>query len=140
MTHKCSWIDAGIAVFFFVLGIGYWEYCRPVAVDLRPVSDDTPGIGISDREYIRLAKTTPEAAAFLKKYPAVRVDVDRSGALAVDFFMAPAGATHIDYIRLRVFVNPRTLQPKPGFIVCSGHLVEKHLLEFLETEQCLQAP
>ena len=127
----------GVAVLSFLLGISYWEYLRPVDVDLRPIGPDSPLLGISDPEYLRIAKTTAEARAFLQKYPNAHVSVDRSGSLAVDFWVSPTGATHIDHLRLRVFINPRNHRPTQRFVVCAGRLVQKHLLDFLRTEQCL---
>ena len=139
MAHRFGWIDIALAALFFVLGIGYWEYLRPVAIAPGPVDADTPGVELSDREYIRFAKTTSEAQAFLRKYPQARIQVERSGRLAVDFWVAPTGATHMDYLRLRVFINPRTNHPIQRFIICAGRLVQHDLLDFLATEQCLQS-
>ena len=138
MTRKRLSALVGVAAISFLLGIGYWEYLRPIAVDPGPIGPDSPRLGISDPEYIRIAKTTAEARAFLQKYPHALVAVDRSGSLAVDFWVSPpSGATHIDHLRLRVFLDPRRHRPTKSFIVCAGRLVQQHLLDFLRTEQCL---
>jgi len=137
MTRKRLAALVSIATLSFLLGITYWEYCRPVDIELRSIGPESLLLGISDPEYIRIAKTTTEVRAFLQKYPNAQVAVDRSGSLAVDFWISPPGATHIDHLRLRVLLDPRRHRPTKRFIVCAGRLVQQHLLEFLQTERCL---
>jgi hypothetical protein len=138
MTRKRLAVLVSIATLSFLLGITYWEYCRPVDIELGPIGPESLLLGISDPEYIRLAKTTAEVQAFLQKYPNAQVAVDRSGSLAVDVWVSPPGATHIDHLRLRVLIDPRRHRPTKRFIVCGGgRLVQQHLLEFLQTERCL---
>ena len=137
VSRKRLFALVSVATISFLLGISYWEHFRPIAVDLGPIRPDSPLLGISDPEYIRIAKATTEARAFLQKHPDAQVAVDRSGSLAVDFWVSPAGATHIDHLRLRVFIDPRRHRPMKSFIVCAGGLVQQNLLDFLRTEQCL---
>jgi len=137
MTRNHLFTLVGVAALSFLLGISYWKYCRPVDVDRRPIASDSLLLGMSDPEYLRIAKTTAEAQVFLQTYPNAQASVDRSGSLAVDFWVSPPGATHIDHLRLRVFINPRTNRPTRRFVVCSGRLVQKSLLDFLRSEQCL---
>jgi flagellar basal body-associated protein FliL len=91
--------------------------------------------GISDEEYIEIASQTLEAQKFLEKYPNATIYVDRSGALAVDYRVT----NHIKsrYLRLRIFIDWRTNQPSDKFIDCSGTYIRKNLLEYIETEKCL---
>jgi hypothetical protein len=91
--------------------------------------------GISDEEYIEIASQTLEAQKFLEKYPNATICVDRSGALAVDYRVT----NHIKnrYLRLRIFIDWRTNQPSDKFIDCSGTYIRKNLLEYIETEKCL---
>ena len=92
--------------------------------------------GISDAEYIETASQTLEAQKFLEKYPNATIYVDRSGALAVDYRVD----NHVKnkYLRLRIFVDWRTNQPSDRFIDCSGTYVQTNLVEYLETEECLE--
>jgi hypothetical protein len=92
--------------------------------------------GISDEEYIEIASQTLEAQKFLEKYPNATIYVDRSGALAVDYRVT--NNITIRYLRLRIFIDWRTNQPSDKFIDCSGTYIRKNLVEYLETEKCLE--
>ncbi len=121
-----------VAIVFFALGALYWEHFRPIGLH------DT---GISDEEYIRIATQTIEAQEFLQKYPDAKTVVDRSGRLAVDFRVDnyDNAGTNINYLRLRVFINPRSNRPTgEKFIDCSGDSVRDNLLRYLQTEKCLE--
>jgi len=66
--------------------------------------------------------------------------VDGSGSLAVDFRVDKYddAGTNVNYLRLRVFINPRNNRPTGDkFIDCFGTYVENDLLEYLQTEKCL---
>jgi hypothetical protein len=135
MKSKTVFTTITVAVVFFILGfvLGtlYWEYLRPVNLY------DT---GISDEEYIRIASKTIEAQKFLEKYPNATAYVDGSGSLAVDFRVDKYddAGTNVNYLRLRVFINPRNNRPTGDkFIDCFGTYVENDLLEYLQTEKCL---
>jgi hypothetical protein len=118
-----------IAVISFVLGLFSSEYFT--GVNLRQIA-------ISDQEFIRIAQETVEAQKFLEKYPKATANVDRSGRLAVDFRVDTPDVTDSIYLRLRVFIDHRTFWPTERFIDCSGHYIEKGLLEYLQTERCIQ--
>jgi hypothetical protein len=92
--------------------------------------------GISDEEYIEITSQTLEAQKFLEKYPNATIFVDRSGALAVDYRVDNNMENR--YLRLRIFIDWRTNQPSDKFIDCSGTYIQKNLLEYLETEECLE--
>jgi hypothetical protein len=92
--------------------------------------------GISDEEYIDIASQTSEAQTFLDKYPNATIFVDRSGALAVDYRVDNTVKNR--YLRLRIFIDWRTNQPSGKFIDCSGTYIHKNLVEYLETEECLE--
>jgi len=92
--------------------------------------------GISDEEYIEITSQTLEAQKFLEKYPNATIYVDRSGALAVDYRVDNNMKNR--YLRLRIFIDWRTNQPSGKFIDCSGTYIRKNLLEYLETEKCLE--
>lgn len=131
MKSKTVFATIAVAVLFFVLGTLYWEYFRPVNLY------DT---GISDEEYIRIASKIIEAQKFLEKYPNTTAYVDRSGSLAVDYRVDKYDDTgaNVNYLRLRVFINPRNNRPTgEKFIDCFGKYVENDLLEYLQTEKCL---
>lgn len=97
--------------------------------------------GITDEEYIAIAGQTVEAQKVLEKYPDATILVDRSGALAVDYRVDKSvkndTALVSKYLRLRIFIDWRTNQPSERFIDCSGTYITKNLLEYLETEKCL---
>ena len=116
----------------FVFGALYSGYLRPINLYVT---------GISDEEYIRIAGQTIEVQKFLKKYPSATAYVDRSGALAVDFRIDKyiGLGTNGNYLRLRIFINPRNNRPMTlKFIDCSGKLIRNNLLEYLQTEKCLE--
>jgi len=92
--------------------------------------------GISDEEYIAITRQTLEAQTFLEKYPNATIFVDRSGALAVDYRVDNTVKNR--YLRLRIFIDWRTNQPSDKFIDCSGTYIQENLLEYLETEKCLE--
>jgi len=92
--------------------------------------------GISDEEYIEITRQTLEAQTFLEKYPNATIFVDRSGALAVDYRVDNTVKNR--YLRLRIFIDWRTNQPSDKFIDCSGTYIQENLLEYLETEKCLE--
>lgn len=95
--------------------------------------------GISDEEYIAITNQTMEAQKFLKKYPNATIFVDRSGALAVDYRMEKYLENGTaKYLRLRIFIDWKTNQPSDRFIDCSGTYIRENLLEYLETENCLE--
>jgi hypothetical protein len=96
------------------------------------------GAQLTDSEYIASAKNTPETKSFLGRYPQASIEVDRSGKLVVDFRAGAPIDPDTHYIRLRVFIDPRSNQPTDKFIDCSGQLVEANLIEYLRTERCLQ--
>lgn len=132
MKVKTVLTAIAVAIVFFALGALYWEHFRPIGLH------DT---GISDEEYIRIATQTIEAQEFLEKYPDATTVVDRSGRLAVDFRVDKYdnAGTNINYLRLRVFINPRNNRPTgEKFIDCSGKCVNYNLLEYLQTEKCLE--
>jgi hypothetical protein len=92
--------------------------------------------GISDEEYTEIASQTLEAQKFLEKYPNATIYVDRSGALAVDYRVT--NNINNKYLRLRIFIDWKTNQPSDKFIDCSGTYIRKNILEYLESEKCLE--
>ena len=92
--------------------------------------------GISDEEYTEIASQTLEAQKFLEKYPIATIYVDRSGALAVDYRVT--NNINNKYLRLRIFIDWKTNQPSDKFIDCSGTYIRKNILEYLESEKCLE--
>ena len=121
----------GVAAICFALGTYYHAHLG---------SPNRGTTNISDQEAIRLARGTPEASAFVARYPRPTVTVDRSDGCAVDFWVNPLGAapiTNTDYRRLRIFMNPRTSRPAKSLLVCAGHPIERDLLAHLEMEPCL---
>jgi hypothetical protein len=100
--------------------------------------------GVSDEEYVSIARNTPDAQAFVAKYPQAEVLVDRSGKLAVDFRMTKHPMTSTaqtwEGIRLRVFIDPKTNQPAETFLQCNNKLVQEQVIQYLEqyaeTESC----
>lgn len=103
--------------------------------------------GVLDEEYIKIAKLTPEAQKFLLKYSEASINVDRSGRLAVDFRtdkrIDKSSQIRVEeYLRLRIFINPKTNRPAEKFIECRGtnptFLENKKILLYLEDEKCLE--
>jgi len=92
--------------------------------------------GISDEEYTEIASQTLEAQKFLEKYPNATIYADRSGALAVDYRVT--NNINNKYLRLRIFIDWKTNQPSDKFIDCSGTYIRKNILEYLESEKCLE--
>jgi hypothetical protein len=100
--------------------------------------------GVSDEEYISVARNTEEARAFLAKYTQAEVIVDRSSKLAVDFRMSKhpvTSATQIwEGIRLRVFIDPKTKRPAETFLQCDNKFVKERIIQYLEqyakTQSC----
>jgi len=92
--------------------------------------------GISDEEYTEIASQTLEAQKFLEKYPNATIYVDRSGALAVDYRVT--NNINNKYLRLRIFIDWKTNQPSDKFIDCSGTYIRKNILEYVESEKCLE--
>ena len=92
--------------------------------------------GISDEEYTEIASQTLEAQKFLEKYSNATIYVDRSGALAVDYRVT--NNINNKYLRLRIFIDWKTNQPSDKFIDCSGTYIRKNILEYLESEKCLE--
>lgn len=95
--------------------------------------------GISDKEYISIASSTEEARTFLTYFPKSEIYVDRSGALAVDFRVTrqPISSTYQEWhgIRLRVFINPRTIQPADIFLQCDRQFVKTKIIRYLDYYQ-----
>jgi hypothetical protein len=94
--------------------------------------------GVSDEEYISVARNTEEAGAFLEKYPQAEVIVDRSNKLAVDFrmsmYLVTSTTQNWEGIRLRVFIDPKTKQPAETFLQCDNTFVKDRIIQYLE--QC----
>jgi hypothetical protein len=92
--------------------------------------------GVSDEEYISIAKMHPVAQAFMERLPQSETYVDRSGALAVDFkvtkHLAADSTQNWEGIRLRVFINPNTNEPTEAFIQCNDKIVKNNLEQYLK--------
>lgn len=99
----------------------YYEYNRP-----RTFYDN----GVTDQEYIAITDRTLEAMKFREKYPNATIQVDRSGALAVDYRVDTNN--QMEYLRLRVFIDWRTNKPSNMFIDNSGTYITENLLEYIE--------
>ena len=89
--------------------------------------------GVSDEEYIAITNQTVEAQKFLQKYPNAVIEVDRSGALAVDYRVESNSTA--EYLRLRIFIDWRTNKPADMFIDNSGTYTTENLLEYIETAE-----
>ncbi len=91
--------------------------------------------GVSDEEYISIARGHDDARAFLERYPQAKTYVDRSGTLAVDFRVAkhPLTSTTQQWegIRLRVFIDPKKNQPTETFIQCDNRILKNNLQQYL---------
>ncbi|GBE17905.1 hypothetical protein BMS3Abin16_00493 [archaeon BMS3Abin16] len=75
--------------------------------------------GVADDAYISMANQNPTAQLFLKRYPEASAYVDRSGRLAVDYRIdreIDPNTSH--YLRLRVFIDPRTNDTGDIFLEC----------------------
>jgi hypothetical protein len=100
--------------------------------------------GVSDEEYISVARNTEESGAFLEKYPQAEVIVDRSSKLAVDFrmskYLVTSTTQNWEGIRLRVFIDPKTKQPSETFLQCDNTFVKERIIQYLEqyakTQSC----
>ncbi len=92
--------------------------------------------GVSDEEYVSIARVNQDAQAFLEKYPHAETSVDRSGRLAVDFRVSKRPVTSANQlwegIRLRVFIDPKTNEPAETFIDCNSKITTKNLRQYLE--------
>lgn len=106
----------------FVLATAYF-FLTPRDFRLAP---------FSDAEYVARAERSQEARAFLAKYPEAERQVDRSGALTVDF-RVERGAR---YLRLRIFMDAFANRAIDAFAECSGVVVPGDPLEYLRTESC----
>ena len=77
--------------------------------------------GVSDEEYVSIARLHPAAQSFIELHPLSETYVDRSGMLAVDFRVTkrlPTDTTQDwEGIRLRVFINPNTNRSTEAFIL-----------------------
>ena len=79
---------------------------------------------VTDEELVGIARDTPEAQAFLGRYPDAGAGVDRSGRVAVDF-----RAVGTRGVRLRVFIEagPRA---SGAFLECpQGQLIQQHVAD-----------
>jgi hypothetical protein len=100
--------------------------------------------GISDEEYVSIARGHDDAKAFLERYPQAEIYVDRSGRLAVDFRATTRPVTRTTQrwkgIRLRVFIDPRRNRPTDTLFQCNDKIVEKnvrlHLEQYFSTGSC----
>ncbi len=99
----------------------------------------------SDEEFIKITNQTTEAQKFLEKYPNATILVDRSGssldyAVAVDYRVDKndIAGKDINYLRLRIFINPRNNLPADKFIDCNGTYIKENLIEYIEKEQCFK--
>lgn len=101
----------------------------------------------SDEEFIEKTNQTTESQKFLEKYPSATIFVDRNGpsleyldyAVEVDYRIDKYNPDKdINYLRLRIFINPRDNQPADRFIDCSGTYIKENLIEYIEKEQCFK--
>lgn len=92
--------------------------------------------GVSDEEYVSIARVHHYAQAFLEKNPQAETYVDRSGRLAVDFRVTTRRVTsttqHWEGIRLRVFIDPKTNQPTETSIQCNDRIIKNNVRQYLE--------
>ncbi len=92
--------------------------------------------GVSDEEYVSIARQHRDAQAFLGEFPLAETYVDRSGSLAVDFRVSKRpliGTTQPwEGIRLRVFISSRTNQPTRTLIQCDSRFVDSNVRQYLE--------
>ncbi len=111
---------AFVAVFASYAVIAIYRYYNPLTF-----YDN----GVSDEDYVAITNQTLEAKKFLEKYPESVIEVDRSGALAVDYRLDARG----EYLRLRIFIDWRTNKTAEMFIDNSGTYIRENILEYLET-------
>lgn len=92
--------------------------------------------GVSDEEYVSIARVFPDAQAFLEEYPQAETYVDRSGRLAVDFRVTKCPVTsttqHWEGIRLRVFIDPKANQPTETIIQCNDKMIKDNVRQYME--------
>jgi hypothetical protein len=92
--------------------------------------------GISDEEYVSIARGHDDAQAFLERSPQAETNVDRSGSLAVDFLIAARPVTSTtqqwEGIRLRVFIDPDTNRPVDTLLHCDNRIMEDNVREYLQ--------
>jgi hypothetical protein len=92
--------------------------------------------GVTDEEYVSVAREHPDAQAFLEKYPPAETYVDRSGGLAVDFLVSKYPVTSTtqlwEGIRLRVFIDSSTNQPTGTLFQCDNRIIENNVRQYLD--------
>ena len=92
--------------------------------------------GVSDQEYISIARVHHDAQVFLEQYPLAETYVDRSGRLAVDFRVTSHPITSTtqawEGIRLRVFIDPKTKRPADTLVQCNDSIVKENVQQYLE--------
>ncbi len=120
-----------VVILLLILAVFCWRFFTQI---------DLYNTGVSDREYIEIAKQTIEVQEFLDKYPKAKAYVDRSGSLAVDFRLDKYQKNGIllKYLRLRIFIDPQNNRPAKRFIDCSGTVIKNNLLEYLQRERCFE--
>lgn len=95
---------------------------------------------LTDEEYIQIASQTLVVERFLMKYPDANAIVDRSGSLAVDFWVEETRDPQ-ESLRLRVFISPKTNFPMESFIHCyakNEYFEEReNILAYIDYENCL---
>lgn len=108
---------------------------------------------LSDSEYIGIAKETPEAKAFLQKYPDANFFIERGDDLSASFVVGDYVFIDLNkgiyeerqgnnYLRLRTFINPSTNKPQSSFIECRPSIenylrIDQDLINYIKTENCL---
>jgi len=124
-------IILSIVVLLLILAVFCWRFFTQI---------NLYNTGVSDREYIEIAKQTIEVQEFLDKYPKAKTYVDRSGSLAVDFRLDKyqKNGTLLKYLRLRIFIDPQNNRSAKRFIDCSGTVIKNNLLEYLQRERCFE--
>jgi hypothetical protein len=99
--------------------------------------------GISDEDYISIARAHPDAQAFLEEYPQAEAIVDRSGRLAVDFRVTTHSAISTtqqwEGIRLRIFLDPETNQPTDALFQCNERVYEDNVRQNMDRYFAAQA-
>jgi hypothetical protein len=113
------WAIAVVTVSYALFAL--YEYYKP-----RTFYDN----GVTDDEYITITNQTLEAKKFLEKYPNAVIQVDRSGRLAVDYWVG--GHLDSEYLRLRIFIDWRNNKPEDMFVDNSGTYDRENILEYIE--------
>ncbi len=129
-----------ISVLVIVAGILWGSYYYVDHLFDQPSEEELP-----NEILIRNTEILEEVNVFLEKYPNARVQIDRSGRLAVDYRVSTPSKennSYVDpYLRLRVLLNSEG-EPEEMFVDCyngqSSNITRDNIVNYLKAETCLE--